>query len=259
MPFEQILLLHIPVVFLGILIMISAIAISMIILAIVWRTVPHEILMTHHKLASPIFPAIAAAYTVLLAFVVVVSWQNFDKAKVHSVIEANCLVDLYRSSAAFSQPFGDELRELIQEYTNAVINEEWQMLAQGKESMHARGLLRNIWTLYTEYEPKTEKESVFLAESIHKLDELRETRRLRILDANASVHHILWFILIIGGIITVNFSTFFGFDSFKTHAIMTSIFAAIISLILLTILCFDFPFTGSVRIEPEIFTEIINL
>jgi len=212
----------------------------------------------HHKLASPIFPAIAAAYTVLLAFVVVVSWQNFDKAKVHTVIEANCLVDLYRNSAAFSEPFGDELRTTIQEYIDSVINEEWPLLARGEESIHSRMLLRKIWDLYTNYEPKTEKESVFLAESVNKLDNLRETRRLRILDANASVHHILWFILIFGGIITVNYSSFFGFENFKTHAVMTAIFASIISLILLTILCFDFPFTGSVRIEPTLFKEIIN-
>jgi hypothetical protein len=258
MTFEQTLILHIPVVLLGIIIVISAIAISMAILVVVWRYVPHEILITHHRLASPIFPAIAAAYSVLLAFVVVVSWQNFDKAKVHTVIEANCLVDLYRNSAAFSEPFGKELRNAIQEYTESVINEEWPLLARSEESIHSRMLLRKIWDLYTNHTPENAKETVFLAESVHKLDDLRETRRLRIMDSTASVHHILWFILIFGGIITVNYTTFFGFENFKTHAVMTAIFASIISLILLTVLCFDFPFTGSVRIEPTLFKEIIN-
>ena len=258
MPFVQKVLFYIPEIPLGIIMVFLAVAFSITGLLIVWRFVPRQMLKAHNDLTAAIFEAIAMAYTVLLAFVVVVSWQNFDKAETHAITEANCLVGLYKSSAAFVQPFQNDVRSLIKEYAYVVINEEWPSLARGEESIKARTILGNIWTLYTEYEPKTRKEEIFLAESLRKLDELRETRRLRIIDSGTDVHPILWFVLIVGAITTIVFTFFFGSDKFITHAIMASVLSAIIALILLTILSFSFPFTGSVHIEPKAFRQVFE-
>lgn len=258
MPFAQKILLYVPVIPLGIIMVILAAAFSIIGLLIVWRFLPRQILKAHNDLTAAIFEAIAMAYTVLLAFVVVISWQDFDKAETHTITEANCLVDLYMSSTALAQPFESDTQSLIKDYVRVVINEEWASLGRGEESVKARAILRNIWTLYTNYEPKTRKEEIFLAESIHKLDELRETRRLRIIDSRAGVHPVLWFVLVVGAVTTVSFTFFFGSDKFITHAIMASILGAIIALILLTILSFSFPFTGSVRVEPEAFRQVFE-
>ena len=258
MPFAQRILLYIPVIPLGAIMVFLAVALSMIGLSIVWRFVPRQMLKAHNDLTSAIFEAIAMAYTVLLAFVVVISWQNFDKAEIHAVTEANCLVDIYRSSFAFAQPFENDVHSLIKEYVHVVINEEWTSLGRGEESIKAREILRSIWTLYTGCEPKTEKEKIFLAESIRKLDELREMRRLRIIDSGTGVHPVLWFVLVVGAVTTITFTFFFGSDKFLTHAIMASVLSVVIALILLTILSFDFPFTGSVRIEPKMFQQVIN-
>lgn len=258
MPFTQKLLLYVPVVPLTILVIITAVGASMLGLFIVWRFVPRKILKMHNDLTGAIFGAVALAYTVLLAFVVVVSWQNFDKAKSYVETEANCLVDLYRSSAAFSAPFRDELRGLIKDYAGIVVNKEWQMLARGQESMEARAALRKIWDIYTGYEPKTEKEKAFFSQSIPKLYGLREARRLRLVASISGVQPIMWFILAVGAIATISFTFFFGSDIFSAHVVMASILAVLIALILLAVLCFEFPFTGGVKVEPEVFREIIN-
>ena len=256
-PIQKVLL-HVPVVTLGVAMVFSAVALSIIGLLIVWRFVPRQLFKAHNDMAAAIFQAIAMSYTVLLAFVVVISWQNFDKAILCTETEANCLVDLYRSSAALGQPFEGEVRSLIKEYVNVVINEEWALLARGEESAKARMVLRDMWKLYTGYEPKTETEKIFFAESVRKLDDLREMRRLRIIDSRTGIHPVLWFVLVVGAITTVSFTFFFGSDKFITHAIMASILGVLIALILLTILSFDFPFTGSVRIEPKMFQQVIG-
>ncbi|TAM38377.1 DUF4239 domain-containing protein [bacterium] len=258
MPFAQKLLLYVPVVPLTILVIIAAAGLSMLGLFIVWRFIPRKILKMHNELTGAIFGAVALAYTVLLAFVVVVSWQNFDKAKSYVELEANCLVSLHRSSAAFSAPFKDEVRAQIKDYAGIVVNKEWQMLARGQESMEAREALRKIWDLYTGYEPKTEKEKAFFSQSISKLYGLREARRLRIMASRTGVQPIMWFILSVGAIATISFTFFFGSDIFSTHVVMASILAVLIALILLAVLLFEFPFTGGVKIEPEVFREIIN-
>jgi hypothetical protein len=239
-------------------VVLAAIALSILGLWIVWQFVPRHILKTHNELTDAMLEVISLAYTVLLAFVAVISWQNFDAAKFHAEKEANCLVGLHRSAAAFEKPFRDELRPLLEDYAHIVINEEWQLLSKGEESAKASAALRKVWGLYANYEPKTEKEKAFFAESLSKLDDLREMRRLRIIDSRSGIHPLLWIILIIGAVVTVSFTFFFGSDKFIVHAIMASALAVIIALILFTILSFDFPFTGSMRLEPEIFQQAAN-
>ena len=132
------------------------------------------------------------------------------------------------------------------------------MLAKGQESANASAALRKIWALYISFEPKTEKEKIFLTESVRKLNDLREARRFRLVDAREGLHPVLWFVLLVGAVTTVSFTFFFGSDKFFIHVLMASILATIIALILLTILSFEFPFTGSVRIEPGTFEQIIH-
>jgi len=103
-----------------------------------------------------------------------------------------------------------------------------------------------------------QKEKIFFAESVRKLNDLREMRRLRILDSRAGVHPVLWFILVVGAITTIGFAFFFGMDKFINHAIMVSALSVLIALILLTIISFEFPFTGDVRVDPETFQQAIG-
>ena len=131
MLFVQKILFYVPVIQLGAIMVFFAVAFSIIGLLIVWRFLPRQMLKAHNDLTAAIFEAIAMAYTVLLAFVVVVSWQNFDKAETHAITEANCLVDLYKSGAAFAQPFQSDIHSFIKEYVNVVINEEWVSLGRG--------------------------------------------------------------------------------------------------------------------------------
>ena len=259
MSFAQNMLFHLHLIPLGIIMVLGVSAMSIIGLTMVWRFIPRTILKSHNDLTNAIFQAVALAYTVLLAFVVVIAWQNHDKALSHTETEANCLVDLYRSSEAFGETFETEAQTILKEYGRTVINEEWDMLGRGEESMKARAALQSMWLAYMNYEPKSDKEKIFYTESIEKLDSLREMRRLRIIDSRTGVHPLLWFVLMAGAIATISFTFFFGSDKFFHHAIMACTLGILISMILLTILAFSFPFTGSSRIEPKMFTQVIGI
>ena len=65
-------------------------------------------------------------------------------------------------------------------------------------------------------------------------------------------------ILLAGAVVTVVFTFFFGSDNHKAQILMTSLLTALIALIIYTILMLDFPFTGSVRIEPKTFMQVIG-
>jgi hypothetical protein len=258
MPLTQQLLLSIPSPILGILMVVIGIMISIAGLLGVRRFISHQRLKTHNDVASAIFGTLGMMYAVLVAFVVVIAWEDFDRANLNVEKEASCLAALYRDSEGLSAPFKSQAQPLLNEYANAVINDEWKMLARGERSPKVELTVKNIWHLYSNYSPDTITEQIFFKETVKKLNELSEFRRQRLLDSRTGIHPVLWFVLIMGGMVTILFTFFFGSENLTAQIMMTGLLAALISLILFTILVFDFPFTGGVTISPEPFKQMLN-
>ncbi|MCX5679261.1 MAG: DUF4239 domain-containing protein [Candidatus Omnitrophica bacterium] len=249
MPITQSLLLRFSSLWLGFMVVAILVSLSVAGLVIVRRYISHQKLKMHNDIAAPIFGTIGMAYTVLLAFVVVVAWQGFDKSSQNVETEANCLISVARDSNAFGGEFHDQVISLAKGYGKAVIVDEWPLLAQGKGSDNARDAFGKLFALYTAYTPQNKKEEIFLAESIMKLNELGELRRARIFDSGQGIHPVLWIVLIVGGFVTVAFTFFFGSENHRAQVLMTSLLAALIAMILYTILVLDFPFTGKMGIK----------
>lgn len=258
MPYFQYSLLKVPPLLLGLILIIISIIFSITGLLVVRRFIKPQKLKIHNDVAGPIFATLGVIYAVLLAFLVVIIWQNFDRANLNVDDEANCLVDLYTDCECFSGPFKQQIRALCSDYAKTMINEEWKMMAEGKESSYAKEIVRKMWILYSGYSPKSQTEQAFFEESIHKLNELCELRRMRLLESRHGIHPMLWFVLIIGGIITIVFTFFFGSENLEAQIIMTTLLSVLIALALFTILEFDFPFAGRVSISPEAFERMLN-
>lgn len=258
MPFNQQLLLWVPSWLLCIIMLLFSVFFSVAGLYITRAFISHQKLKVHNDVAGPIFSTLGVIYAVILAFVVVIIWENFDRAGLNVDQEANCLVDLYMDSGSFSQPGKNELRSLLQEYESALINDEWPLLAKGISSLKVDSILHKIWGFYGSYIPKSITDEVFFKESVHKLNNLGELRRMRILDSRTGLPALLWAVLIIGGVITVMFVFFFGTENFRAQLVMTVLLAALIALILFTILALDFPFTGAMSIKPVALIQMFS-
>lgn len=260
MPFAQRLLLVVPPMVLGISIVLISVIISIAGLLLMRRFMPHQRLKLHNDVAGFIFTTLGVLYAVLLAFIVIIVWENFDKSQVNAEMEANYLTDLYTDSTVFPEDFRAKIQNYYFDYARVVANDEWKILGTDKTfSPKAKEIVKNIWQLYASYEPKTEAQKIFYQESVEKLNKFCELRRLRILDAKTGIEPLLWFVLISGGIITIVFTFFFGTENVKPQMIMTALLAAIIALILFTILEFDYPFTGVVSVNPEGFRLIAEI
>lgn len=258
MVLTQWLLYHIPSGILGSIILVGSTVLSIAGLLIVRRFVPHHRMKLHNDVAGPMFATLGVVYAVLLTFVVVITWQNFEKSAFNVEMEANYLTDLARDAGALSQPFKNEVHRLADEYAKSVSNDEWKMMAKGESSPATHEVVKKIEALYDGYLPKTETEKIFFAESVRKLNELCELRRSRLIDAKTGVHPVLWFVLIVGSVSTVIFTYFFGSENLTAHIMMTSLISILLALILFTILAFDFPFTGDVSITPKAFNEMMT-
>jgi hypothetical protein len=98
MPFTQILLVRMPSWLFCFLMVVLYVSISITGLLIIGKYYPHNECKPHNDIAGFMFATIGVIYAVLLAFIVVVTWQDFDKAQDVTINEANCIAALYRDS-----------------------------------------------------------------------------------------------------------------------------------------------------------------
>lgn len=259
MPFAQMLTHYCPSILLATLMACGAVGASVVGILLVRRIVPHQKLKSHNDIAGAIFNTLGVAYAVLLAFVVVIVWQGFDKARTNVDDEANYVIDLVRDASGLSEDFRREVIPLAGEYVRGVIDDEWAAIARGERSPRVQETAKRLVELYASYEPKTESEKVFYAESVHKLNDMLELRHLRVVASKNGLHDVLWLVLLIGAAVTISFPLFFGSENLRSQILMTSLLSIVIALILFLILAYDYPFTGDVRITPAAFQEALQL
>jgi hypothetical protein len=260
MPFQQWILVNVPTWLIAAVMLTVAIGTAVGGVLLVRRLWGVRNLKNHHDIAGPIFSTLGVVYAVLLAFAIVIVWQDFNQTQNDVILEANYYGDVYRDSVGLPEPFRSQLTSAMDDYINAIITDEWKLLAVGQRSMIVQEKSDNIWKMYGNYEPNTEKEKIFFAEILNRANTAGELRRQRLADSSTGIHPVFWFVLLFGGIITIGFTFFFGSENLGAQLIMTTLLAVLIVLILFTILIMDFPFSGDLNIPPDAFkTVLMNL
>ena len=89
------------------------------------------------------------------------------------------------------------------------------------------------------------------AESLRRLNNLAQYRRLRIFAGNDTNPPVIWLVLLVGGVFAVCYTFFFGMKNIKAQYLITTTLTAMITSILFLIYVLDHPFTGSSRVSLE--------
>src|ERR671910_979284 len=101
-------------------------------LILVQRLVPATIRMGYNDVAGFIYAVLGVIYAVLLALVVIATWEEFGRARVTVEAEANALAEIAWLADALPEPEGRELQELARSYAEEVVDEEWPLMEQGE-------------------------------------------------------------------------------------------------------------------------------
>ena len=252
------ILIHVPTFLMGFLIIAIYVISTIVSLIVLRRHYPYKRCKDHNDIAGFIFATVGVIYAVILAFIVIVTWEQYDKADEITSKEANCIASLNQDALSFPAEFRAELRAELKDYVNAIITDEWKTMERGERSKKVHDIQDKIVRSYSSFQPKTETQKIYLAESVKKLNEASELRRQRLLYASSGVHPILYLVLFAGSFITIAFSMFFGTENFTEHVLMASALAAMIAFSLFTIISLDYPFAGRFSIQPDVFTKVLT-
>src|SRR5215217_3148737 len=211
---------------------VGSVALSLLGVVHVRRRVPLAAQMEQNEVAGFFIAVLGVVYGVLLAFAVIVVWEDFEYARAVAEREANSVGDVYRLAEALRDPARSEIQEQTKAYVRAVIDVEWPLLARGQESPDALRHLDRLAQAITAYEPSGDRESALYAKLLDELQDVGDERRMRVLASREGIPSLIWVLLIGGGIVTVLFTYFFGLKSLRAQLMMTALYVVAIGFVL---------------------------
>src|SRR5205085_12183440 len=208
-------------------------------LRLVRKKYPTEVLKENHEVAAIIFNAFGLLYGVVVAFVVFVTWSGYDDASKNLQMEANEIDDIFHIAKAFPDPANKIIQQGLIDYTASVYKDELKRMSQGDISLHSNRAMARLLTVFYQIDEKSVPNRELYAESLQRLNNLAQHRRLRIFAGNNTVPPVIWLVLLVGGVITVSYTYFFGMKNIKAQYMLTATLTVTITLILFLIYVLD--------------------
>jgi len=247
----------VPLSFLTVSVVAAAIALSG--LYVVRKKYPTEVLKENHEVAAIIFNAFGLFYGVMVAFVVFVTWSGYSDATKNLEMEANEVADIFHITQAFPDSARRAIRQGLMDYVVSVYDDELKRMSHGEIALHSGKALPTLLTAFYQMDEKSIPNRELYAETLDRLNDLAQYRRLRIFAGNDTVPQAIWLVLLVGAVFTVSYTFFFGMKNIKAQYVIATTLTVTITLILFLIYVLDYPFTGTSKVSAQPLKDVMEI
>ena len=234
-----------------------AVALSLAGLALFHKMVDKDKLREGHDVAGFVYAVVGVIYAVLLAFVVIVVWEQFRNADDIAENEAMHIGNVRQLARAFPDSVSKIITGEVNEYAQSVITREWPAMAKGHSDKQTYEYTKNLWNTFNAYRPAP-AEQPYYNESLRELTSFNDARRLRIIGIDGTMPTIMWTLLIGGGIICIGFTYLFATPHKFTQYLITGLLAAMIAVTLFLIAEMNHPYKGGMSLQPNGFEFLLH-
>ncbi len=214
---------------------------------------PAERRRAHNDLIGWQLSVLGTTYAVIIGFMLYTVWIEFGTADLNADAEANSLVNLYRLSDGLAPEQGAKIKVLARAYGDAVADHEWPEMERNTMPAETREITRQMWKALMESKGSSPTEITAEDHALYELSALAGHRRIRLLESAARLPGVLWWVLLVGGTVTIVSTCLFGAANGGLHAIQVGAFTLLIALVLVAIADINRPFQGSVHVSDNAF------
>jgi len=204
----------------------------------------------HNDVVNYFLSAAGMFYGITLGLIAVGAWQTYDEAESRVAKEAASLEALYRDASALPEPHRAELKKLLLDYVDYVIDQAWPLQRHGVVPDGGSSILNNFQECLTSIEPQTELQKILLSHAFGQFNGFIELRRLRLEAVTSGMPQTLWAVVFAGGAVTMMLTWFFVIEKLKTHILLVTLMAVLIGLLIFMAAAMDYPFRGEFGIGP---------
>jgi hypothetical protein len=252
-------LLQIPAPIVGLLWVTAVVGVSVGGLVVFRKAVSHTRLEDANAVSGTVFQLAGVLYAVLVAFLVVVVWEQFGDAEDASGHEATAIADLLRDSEALPPESRAPVQQSLLAYTRAVIDDEFPRMHRGETIEEQSDELVNLWDTYLKVQPESRNEIAFFDHAIIRLNDLGAARKMRVSTGEASVPGEMWVLLLGGGGVVMAFTFLFGTRDLLVHALAVGLTAALLGFVIYLIFALEHPYVGALSVEPTPYVTVLKV
>jgi positive regulator of sigma E activity len=211
------------------------------------------------KAISPgMLPVLGIIFGLFVAFTAAQVWSDNDRAAAAVSREASALRAVTLLAAGLPAEQEGPLRDLIHNYIEQAITEEWPMMARQTASLRASpAALAEALQLVVAMTPQGAGQQTAQREIIAALGNALDARRQRIIVSLAEVNPVKWWCLYLQALCELLVIALVHCDNRLGSAIALGLFATGVAASVLLIAAHDRPFTGQISVGPEPLRQVM--
>ncbi|RKQ84960.1 uncharacterized protein DUF4239 [Solirubrobacter pauli] len=210
---------------------------------------------TGGEAAGVLIGVVGAVYGIVLAFVVVVLYQDYQDAGATVRAEATEIEQVTRHFGAFDAAAQADVARRLDAYTRVVVASEWEQMRDGRLSPQAWREIDGLYAAVQRHPPRSDVQGVFYEETIATLDALVATRRERLRFAEERLPAALQVLIFGGAFVLIGFTLLVEAASTPLQRAMVVVVAGLIGLNLLLVVLLDHPFSGELSVSSHALVE----
>jgi hypothetical protein len=213
------------------------------------------------KAVSPgMLPPLGILFALLVGFIAVEVWNNYDKAKLAVVSEASALRAVILLAGVFPEEQKTRIYALIDRHIEDAINKEWPAMARQQatlSTLRANALIEALQDVLA-LKPANDSQRTIQPEMVKALQAALDARRQRIVVSQSTVGTVKWAGILLQAVCTLVAIAMVHSDNRLTCGITLTLFATGIALSLLLIAAYSRPFTGEISVRPDLLKQVLT-
>ncbi len=241
------------------LVVIAIVALPALAVSIQWlirRRAPSVASGEHNDAVGFLGATAAVVYAIIVGFMVITLWENYVAAGDTVQNETVSLRDLVQFSSAFGPATQKEIRQLVVQYGNSVATMEWQEMAKGEASSATQEDLDRLITAVQSLRVQDPAQQEVLGTMLAQVDQVGSERQKRLELSGPQIPAPMWLAVILTSVVTIVFCLLFEVKSTWLRYFMVAAVAAVISSILVLSLLLEYPFSGTIEVNPTPFQHV---
>jgi predicted PurR-regulated permease PerM len=210
----------------------------------------------NNEVAGIIFSVLTLIYSLLVSFVIIAVWENYEELNQVVEKEADDLNSVLVHSSTLPDTLKNQISVAIKNYCKKVVEEEWNMMP--RKNTYGQSAIPSLRLLLFRVEAESRIQENLLSVMDENLISIGNLRRERLSHTHSYVPELVWMILIISTIMVILFSYFLYIESEQLKKIFLSFLWTFIGMSLFLLYMLDHPFIGSTQVSKGPYEEIIK-
>src|SRR6516225_2749724 len=251
--------LNLPILWMALAIFAAAYLIAACVYLVTVRLAVDDRARAFKAFSPGMLPPLGIIFGLLVGFVAVQVWSDFDKAKVAVATEASAFRAILLLDEHFPEEQQMQLRTLINRHIDEAVNQEWPAMAHHSLTLadlppHLVEALRLTLSL----KPQDDSQRIAQGEMVAALHRAADARRQRIIISQSGVGPVKWSAILVSGLCALIAIAIVHSDNRLTCAIALALFATGIAVASLLIAGYGAPYSGDISVGPDLLQQVVS-